>query len=128
MDDPRLRGVVVPHPFDLDEFRLNLARQRGRPLYLHDLPAEATALTATGGIWLPTAMDDHIFIPCDLVDVARDRVTLRHIGHMVYEHRTVVADGFDLLLAHGLTAYDYSAEQIAEAEAFAAHILAVANS
>jgi hypothetical protein len=54
--EARLRAVNLPEPFDVDQFTLQLARQRGRPIRLlpHELPA------APCDAWIPRATEDCI--------------------------------------------------------------------
>jgi hypothetical protein len=75
-----IRALPIPRPFDLDRFRVALGRRRGRPLRL--IPVRG----ASGGLWLPTMDEDHIFYPRDAGTLRQLHTVAREIGHMVLDH------------------------------------------
>lgn len=111
----RARQIVVPDPFDLDEFLALLARQRGRPLHLIPViqPAEAADLTATSVI-APTA--DYVFYVDSPSSLYRSHIVLHEIAHLIFGtvHSAWAMDWID--------AADRSRAE-REAEAFAALLL-----
>ena len=72
--------LPIPRPFDLERFRLALARQRGRALRL--IPADG----ATDGLWIATATTDCIYYPQDANQLRQLHVIARELGHMLLEH------------------------------------------
>jgi hypothetical protein len=75
-----VRALPIPRPFDLERFRIALGRRRGRPLLLTPVRG------ASGGLWLATMYEDHIFYPGDVAMLEQLRVIAREIGHMVLGH------------------------------------------
>jgi hypothetical protein len=75
-----IRALPIPQPFDLELFRVALGRWRGRGLRLVPTPG------MSGGLWLPTMREDHIFYPRDASTLVQLQVIAREIGHMVFGH------------------------------------------
>lgn len=83
-----IRTLPIPRPFDLERFRLGLACHRGRMLRFVPAPGfPAPGVVGTGGLWIATADEDHIFYPRDATPLGQLHVIAREIGHMVLTHQ-----------------------------------------
>jgi hypothetical protein len=122
-----VRALPIPRPFDLERFRVALGRRRRRPLLLTPVRG------ASGGLWLATMHEDHIFYPAGTGTLKQLHVIAREVGHMVLGHAggpaatseiaRLLLPSVDpgLLLSTVRTAYSAADEQ--EAETFAALLL-----
>jgi hypothetical protein len=122
-----IRALPIPRPFDLERFRIALGRRRRRPLLLTPVRG------ASGGLWLATMYEDHIFYPADASTLKQLHVIAREIGHMVLDHHggsaatseiaRLLLPSVDpgLLLSTVRTSYSAADEQ--EAEMFAVLLL-----
>lgn len=86
-----LRGVAIPDPFDLGAFCLDVARRRGRPLYLHLLDVPAGAGTPCG-LCLTTDAADHVFHAAGTSPLHRQHIVLHEIGHLLCGHTAAGGD------------------------------------
>jgi hypothetical protein len=75
-----VKALPIPRPFDLEKFRIALGRRRRRPLRLTPVRG------VTGGLWVATLHEDHIFYPDDAGPLRQLHVIAREIGHMVLDH------------------------------------------
>src|SRR5689334_9986682 len=82
-----VRDVVIPQPFDVATFCAEIARQRGRPLHLHQIPASAGPGVPCG-LWLATDQSDHVFHVTGATPLHRAHIVLHEIGHMLCDHVT----------------------------------------
>jgi hypothetical protein len=88
----RLAEVVIPHPFSIEAFCAHLARDRGRPLYLHVLP-NPSGEGEPCGMWLATAEADHVFHARGTSPLHQLNIILHEIGHMLCDHAGYGLDG-----------------------------------
>lgn len=120
----------IPRPWDFEEFRSRLERQRGRALHLIALPANADLPC---GLCIPAATTDYIYYAPGTTELHREHIALHEIGHLLCEHNDGLTsvDLAPLLLPNidpatvthvlGRTAYTSDAEK--EAETFASLVL-----
>ncbi|MEV6347902.1 hypothetical protein [Actinoplanes sp. NPDC051851] len=80
----RLRGVRVPHPFDLDNFSAEIAGLRGRPL--HRMPLPGLGSGAPCGIWMATPTADYVFYDPDTSPLHAEHIVLHEIAHILCGH------------------------------------------
>jgi hypothetical protein len=124
-----IETLPMPRPFDLERFRLGLARHRGRMLRL--VPAPGRDMI---GLWIATADADHIFYPRDAAPLAQLNVIAREVGHMVLEHQGAPAATSEMarlllpsldpgLIVSTLGRAGYAAADEQEAETFAGLLL-----
>lgn len=126
-----LNRLSLPRPFSVEEFCRRVAVQRGKPVHIHPLPAQAARAGACG-LWLETARADHIFYEQRTVRLHQEHIILHEIGHMLLAHRSTAptADGLAALvpdlapgLVHRLLARtNYTTPQEREAETLASLI------
>jgi hypothetical protein len=83
--DARLAGLAIPRPFDLPAFCDQVSRWRGRPLHVHELPAEDAA-DLPCGMWIATDRADHVFHVPAGSRLHRDHIVLHELGHMLFDH------------------------------------------
>lgn len=83
--DARLSGLAIPRPFDVDAFCTEVARRRGRPLHVHELPPGDSA-SLPCGVWIATDQADHIFHIAGGSRLHRDHIVLHELGHMLFDH------------------------------------------
>jgi hypothetical protein len=76
--------VSVPDPFDLAVFCAEVARCRGRPLFLHEVPVPAAGSPC--GAWLATDTGDHIFHAAGTTALHRQHIVLHEIAHLLCNH------------------------------------------
>ncbi|MEU0485693.1 hypothetical protein ABZ260_41775 [Streptosporangium sp. NPDC006013] len=82
-----LESAPIPYPFTLDAYLQEIQRIRGRPLHMHDLPVEATAVAC--GLWIATRKADHIFVAPGAKGVLRVNIVLHEVSHMLLDHGQV---------------------------------------
>jgi hypothetical protein len=129
--EARLADLVIPDPFDLNEFCAALGRDRGRPLVLVPiaLPGRAPC-----GMWAVTDDADYIFVQKQTSPLHRALIGLHEVSHLLFGHTESAAasEHTDRLLAPSLdpgtvrymlrrTHYSATAER--EAEMLASLIL-----
>lgn len=129
-----LRDVGLPEPFDLDLFCRNIARSRGRPLRLHQLPSEVTGYCGLC-VELPTV--DHVFFSAGTSPLHQQHIVLHELAHLLFGHggrpgmQGIASDAVEALLP-GLDAaliqtalgrHGYSDPEEREAETLASLIL-----
>ena len=123
-----IRTLPIPQPFDLERFRLRLGCDRGRALRL------VAASGVSGGLWIATADEDHIFYPKDAPALDQLHVIAREIGHMVLGHAGAPAAASEIarlllpafepeLVVRTLVHTGYTAKDQQEAELFALLLL-----
>ncbi|MGA5423351.1 hypothetical protein [Streptomyces lavendulocolor] len=78
----------MPGPFSVEALCERLGEQRRRPIHLHALPLRHTR-AGTCGLWLSTAIDDHIFFEQQTTRVHQEHIVLHEVGHMLFDHHTV---------------------------------------
>ena len=133
--EARLRNVDVPDPFDIDVFRDQLARRRGRALHVLPLP-EGLGSNAPCGMWMATDQEDWIFVEPQTSQLHREHIVLHEISHMICGHvDELPVESFARLLPNldvgmvtqvlGRTSYTTDEER--EAELLASLILARAR-
>lgn len=91
LDDLRLRSRVrvdalldlVPEPWDMDLFIQRLSEQRGRPILLR--PFQAMGGPSPCGLYMATALEDHILYPEQVGPLQREHVILHEISHMLHD-------------------------------------------
>ncbi|WIM98970.1 hypothetical protein ACTOB_002598 [Actinoplanes oblitus] len=80
----RLRGIRVPHPFDLDLFSAEVAARRGRPL--HRRPLSGLGTGAPCGLWLALPSADHVFYDPGTTPLHAEHIVLHEIAHILCDH------------------------------------------
>jgi hypothetical protein len=81
--EAKLRDLVVPDPFDLNEFCATLGRARGRPIILVPiaLPGRAPC-----GICAVTDDSDYIFVQKQTSPLHRALIGLHELSHLIFGH------------------------------------------
>ena len=79
-----LRGIRIPHPFDLDAFCAELAARRGRPLHLRPVPG--LNADAPCGLWIGTAAADHVFYDPGTSPLHAEHIVLHELAHILSGH------------------------------------------
>lgn len=81
-----LRAFEVPRPFDLELFRREIERVRGRHLVL--VPVQ-TAASSPCGLWIadPQTDTDYVMYESGTSPLHKIHIVLHEMGHMVFEHR-----------------------------------------
>lgn len=79
-----LRHVMLPNPWNINEFLDRLERHRGRDI---DLCAVAWTFGDTTGAWLRKSDHDIIAYPENTSSLHQDHIILHEIGHMICDHR-----------------------------------------
>lgn len=95
-------GLDIPRPFDLDVLLARVAVSRGRKIYLHPL---VSGPGIPCGLWLGTAMADHIFAEAGTSPWHRMQIAVHELAHMLLEHSST---GDDALRLADLLAPDVS--------------------
>jgi hypothetical protein len=80
----RLRGIRVPHPFDLDLFSAEVAARRGRPL--HRRPLHGLSAGAPCGLWLGLPGADYVFYDPGTSPLHAEHIVLHEIAHILCGH------------------------------------------
>jgi hypothetical protein len=122
-----LRGIPIPHPFDLDAFCAGLAARRGRPLHLRPVPG--LSADAPCGLWIGTAEADHVFYDPGTSPLHAEHIVLHELAHILSGH-TGSAGALDRLfpdldpatVRHVLGRVGYTTAQEREAEMIASLI------
>ena len=91
----RLQGITVPQPFDLGAFTAGIARQRGRPVELRELPGDASG--AVTGAWIATGRANIVYYERSASRWHRDLIVLHEFAHMLCDHPADATWGRDLL-------------------------------
>jgi hypothetical protein len=81
----RLRGIRVPHPFDLDHFSAEVAARRGRPL--HRRPLHGLGAGTPCGLWLELPTADYVFYDPGTSPLHAEHIVLHEIAHILCGHR-----------------------------------------
>jgi hypothetical protein len=118
----------------LEQFRVALARHRGRKLRFVPTAGRELAGRELAGLWISTAIEYHVFYPSGAPPLGQLYVIAREIGHMVLAHEGAPAatseiarlllpalDPALVVATLGRARYTVADEQ--EAEAFAALLL-----
>lgn len=130
----RMRDLDIPEPFTIEGFCGTLARQRGRPLRLHQLP-DGSAEDMPCGAWLADATADHIVYEPGTSPLHRDHIILHELAHMLCGHalgrdedmaRYLLPDLDPGLTQRMLARASYTTDQEREAEILAGMILRAA--
>jgi hypothetical protein len=130
--EPILAQIDLPRPFSIEALCHHIAEQRGRPLYLHPLPPEA-AVSGTCGLWLGTAIDDHVFYEKQTSRLHQEHIMLHEFGHILFGHdsldagdnvgaQALLSDLDPRLVRHLLGRTNYTTRQEQEAEMLASLI------
>ncbi|MGW7004560.1 hypothetical protein ACWGCW_17500 [Streptomyces sp. NPDC054933] len=77
--------LVIPQPFDLEEFCSSIAEQRGRPLHLLPLDGPMDPHLPCG-IWLGLDVADIVFYEASAADILKVHIVLHEIAHMLLGH------------------------------------------
>ncbi|MCX4747847.1 hypothetical protein OG455_20380 [Kitasatospora sp. NBC_01287] len=77
--------LVVPRPFQLEEFCAAIARERGRPLRLVPL-ADAAGADLPCGLWVGLETVDLIFFEAGAAPILKAQIVLHEISHMLLDH------------------------------------------
>lgn len=127
----RLDGLNVPSPFHLDTFVRTVAKKRGRPVFVHDLPFPASP-EHPYGVVVRTDRDDHLFIEATTSGWHRDLIACHELAHLLCEHpiglptdlfTTVLPDLDPAVVRHMLARQIYTCAQEREAELLASLII-----
>ncbi|WP_158891138.1 hypothetical protein [Amycolatopsis anabasis] len=129
-----VRDLVFPQPFSAKKLCASVARQRGRPLYLHQFSADWVGGENLCGVWIGTDVADHIFFEQQTSPFHQEHIILHELGHMIFEHAmpelldqfdpTVFDDGANLAhVQNALLRASYTTQQEQEAELVASLIL-----
>jgi len=87
-----IRSLPVPDPFDLEQFRLNLANHRKRQLQL----VKTQTPPACSGMWISFPDTDCIFYERDTTWPHQLHIIAHETGHMVFDHRGEPLGGSEL--------------------------------
>jgi len=129
-----IADLDIPHPFDLERFLGWLAMRRNRMIFLHPF---TSGPGMPCGLWLATAMADHIFREEGTTPWHKTHITLHEVAHMLLGHggeesrrglAHLLAPDVEPALAElilGRSAYTTAEEQ--EAETMASLILVRAS-
>lgn len=128
------KALGISMPFDLDEFCRQVETQRGRPLKLRSLPADA--LGDFCGLYVETQDADLIFYPTSSSPMHQAHVIVHELMHLILGHgergpdRRLAVDAASLLpdidpalLRRALGRSGYLSEQEEEAELTASIII-----
>jgi hypothetical protein len=80
----KLREYQVPRPFDLDLFRAEVERIRGRPIVF--VPVR-TGVTTGCGMWLQTADTDYILHEAFTSPLHEAHIKLHELAHVMWGHQ-----------------------------------------
>ncbi|MEU7823071.1 hypothetical protein [Catellatospora sp. NPDC049133] len=81
-----IRDFDVPRPFDLELFRQELERKRGRRIVF--VPVE-TGARCPCGLWLATADTDYVFVERATSPLHMTHIALHEIGHILFGHQGI---------------------------------------
>jgi hypothetical protein len=125
-----LQEVQIPLPFDVEAFRKEISRRRGRPLLL--LPKGTTA--GLCGVWVALPEADYVFFEDNTSRVHREHIILHELGHLLSDHAATqpideqalaeLLPGIETTVARRVLGRSrYSAIEEMEAEMFASLVL-----
>ncbi|MGH3687663.1 MAG: hypothetical protein ACRDRU_22745 [Pseudonocardiaceae bacterium] len=129
-------SLNIPRPFSVDALVCEIARTRGRPIYLYALPGGfATNLC---GLWVSTHTHDEIYFEEKTTSFHREHIILHEIGHILCDHGVgysvdpaglarFLPDLSSSLIERLLGRTDYASEQEQEAELVASLIRTAAG-
>jgi hypothetical protein len=89
-----LKGLKMPRPFDLDLFRIELQRLRGRAIVF--VPVKTTAKSPCG-LWVNTLDTDYVFFESSTSPLHQVHIALHELGHMLMGHRGIAPDSEEFL-------------------------------
>lgn len=123
-------AIVVPSPFDRHALAAVIARHRGRPVKVRELPVPVRA-DQHSGVWVHTTTQDLIFVDPTRSPWEQDHITAHEVGHMLWNHEASDVDLGEILLPDldmsvvraMLGRHDFSTEQEREAEMMATVII-----
>jgi hypothetical protein len=81
--DAALRGIEIPHPWDIRVFLAMLSERRGRPIILDEAPQLVGSVSA---YWWKDAVADLIFYAPTQSVFYRELNIFHEVGHMLCEH------------------------------------------
>jgi hypothetical protein len=87
-----IKALPVPAPFDLERFRANIERHRGRRLRLHAIPTKPDC----SGLWIATRDADHIYYASDTTPLHQWHIIGHEAGHMLFGHQGASSGEEDL--------------------------------
>jgi hypothetical protein len=127
------QDISIPRPFSIQALCRELAAKNGRRIYLHPFPPELGGEDMPCGVWVATAVADHIFFEQNTSQYHQNHIILHEIGHMLCSHTmgTVAASlldgsadlGRDGAVTGELQRTRYTDRQEREAELVASMIL-----
>ena len=89
--------ACMPHPWSIDDFAANLARQRRRAIHLIPWPLTDVDESLTG-MWIPTAVADYVFFDGQASPSRREAIVGHELGHLVFDHAARLENASDELL------------------------------
>ncbi len=84
--EERLAALQLPLPFTLAAFIEGLAKSRGRPLTIVDMPSLSDAGGPSGG-WIATDGADYVFVDPAARALHREHIVLHELAHIVFGHQ-----------------------------------------
>jgi hypothetical protein len=118
-----LRDLDIQSPLDVHMLCRRLGQRRGRPIRLTAYPLP---LPGPLGVWVATAMSDHIVFQRETSKIHQDHIILHEVGHILAGHGGEQEEGEawerlfpDISADHvravlGRTTYDHAHEREAE--------------
>jgi hypothetical protein len=80
------QDISIPRPFSIGALCQELATKNGRRIYLHPFPPELGGEDMPCGVWVATAVADHIFFERNTSEYHQNHIILHEIGHMLCRH------------------------------------------
>lgn len=90
-----LDDVGMPDPFDVDAFRVAVARRRGRPIRM--VPQQR--MVGPCGVLVSLQHEDFVFYEAGTSPVHRDHIIAHELGHLLCDHVPKERLGDDVLQA-----------------------------
>lgn len=83
--DAIVRSVQVPVPFNLAEFCVKVAQNRGQPMRLH--PIDVGSLAGFCGLCIEVNHVDHVYFPTHTSPIHQQHIVLHELAHLLCGHR-----------------------------------------
>ncbi|MFS8097845.1 ImmA/IrrE family metallo-endopeptidase [Lentzea alba] len=103
-----LRGLTMPEPFSVQALCDEVARVRGRKLFLHPF-TEPPVDEMPSGLWVATDVADHVFFEQQTSRFHQEHIICHEIGHMLCGHESQRA----MARTSYTTAQEHEAEMVA---------------